>query len=315
MLKEMKYVYAVFEERSFSKAARKLYISQPALSAAVKKVERRIHTPIFDRSTNPIEITEAGTYYIDSIKKIMDIYGDMEEYFNNLARIREERLNIGSSSFFCIYVLPAIVNEFKKEHPEVDINFFEGGTVDLSRKLENGKLDFVLDVETRDKNTFSDVAWNYENIVLAVPSPFTENEKIRESAFSFGEIKDGTYLLSGKKDIDLRIFANEQFLLLKRGNDMYRRAFAICGEYGFVPQHVMYLDQLMTAYYIACEGRGIAFIRDSITRYTEDTGKLLFYRIKSPLSKRKIKLFYKNNAPLPSIAEAFVDFIRENHSI
>ena len=53
MLKEMEYVYAVYEEQSFSKAARKLYLSQPALSAAVRRAEAEIHTPIFDRSTNP----------------------------------------------------------------------------------------------------------------------------------------------------------------------------------------------------------------------------------------------------------------------
>ena len=60
MLKEMEYVYAVYEEQSFSKAARKLYLSQPALSAAVRRAEAEIHTPIFDRSTNPIRLTAAG---------------------------------------------------------------------------------------------------------------------------------------------------------------------------------------------------------------------------------------------------------------
>ena len=80
MLKEMEYVYAVYEEQSFSKAARKLYLSQPALSAAVRRAEAEIHTPIFDRSTNPIRLTAAGSYYIDAVKRILDIRQEMESW-------------------------------------------------------------------------------------------------------------------------------------------------------------------------------------------------------------------------------------------
>jgi len=60
MLKNMDYVYAVYLNQSFSKAAKALYISQPALSAAIKKVEVEVGTPLFDRGTNPISLTEAG---------------------------------------------------------------------------------------------------------------------------------------------------------------------------------------------------------------------------------------------------------------
>ena len=64
------YVYAVYEEKSFSKAAQKLYITQPALSTAIKKVEKKIGSPIFDRSTSPIGLTPSGEVYIDAIEKL-----------------------------------------------------------------------------------------------------------------------------------------------------------------------------------------------------------------------------------------------------
>ena len=64
------YVYEVYEEKSFSKAAQKLYISQPALSTAIKKVEKKLGRPIFDRSTNPISLTPSGEIYIEAIEKL-----------------------------------------------------------------------------------------------------------------------------------------------------------------------------------------------------------------------------------------------------
>ena len=62
MLKGMDYVYAVYKERSFSKAAEKLYISQPALSSTIKKVEKELGLQLFDRSTSPVRVTPAGEY-------------------------------------------------------------------------------------------------------------------------------------------------------------------------------------------------------------------------------------------------------------
>ena len=67
MINEMKYVYAVYQEKSFSKAARKMFVSQPALSNMVKKAEAEIGRPIFDRSTIPLTVTKEGMYYIRSI--------------------------------------------------------------------------------------------------------------------------------------------------------------------------------------------------------------------------------------------------------
>lgn len=85
MLKNMDYVYAVYLNQSFSKAAKALYISQPALSAAIKKVEVEVGTPLFDRGTNPISLTEAGQYYIDSIENIMQIEDNMKRKFKELS--------------------------------------------------------------------------------------------------------------------------------------------------------------------------------------------------------------------------------------
>ena len=67
MFKGMEYVYEVYREHSFSKAAQNLYVSQPSLSATIKRIENRIGFPIFDRSTTPIRLTECGEEYIKAV--------------------------------------------------------------------------------------------------------------------------------------------------------------------------------------------------------------------------------------------------------
>lgn len=77
MLRDREYVYAVYQERSFSRAAQRLFISQPALSSKVKKVEERVGAPLFDRSTNPIRLTPAGKCYVEAVEQVMGIEDEL----------------------------------------------------------------------------------------------------------------------------------------------------------------------------------------------------------------------------------------------
>ena len=86
MFQGMYYIYEVYKEMSFSKAARNLYISQPSLSAAVKKVESRIGFPVFDRSSNPIQLTAPGEEYIRSVERILEVENGFRNYVNDMQK-------------------------------------------------------------------------------------------------------------------------------------------------------------------------------------------------------------------------------------
>ena len=106
MFRNMEYVYAVYKEMSFSRAAEKLFISQPALSAMVKKVEKRIGSPIFDRSCSPIRLTNCGKEYISCIEQIMDVEYQFSQYLNQTEHLLIGSLSIGANSIFASFLLP-----------------------------------------------------------------------------------------------------------------------------------------------------------------------------------------------------------------
>ena len=97
---EMKYVYAVYQENSFSQAAKKLFISQSAVSAVVRKAEQEIGCQIFDRSTIPFTLTPEGRFYIESIEKIQKVERDMQAYFDDRKNLKGGQLSVGSASFY-----------------------------------------------------------------------------------------------------------------------------------------------------------------------------------------------------------------------
>ena len=100
MFQGMHYVYEVYKEMSFSKAAKNLYISQPSLSAAIKKVEQRIGFPIFDRSSTPVQLTNLGKEYIRSIEIIMDVEGSFQNYVQDMQNMQVGSLAIGGTNLF-----------------------------------------------------------------------------------------------------------------------------------------------------------------------------------------------------------------------
>ena len=95
----IEYIYTVYREGSFSKAAQKLYVSQPALSAMIRKTEAELHNiPLFDRSSKPIRLTQAGEYFISAVSQIMEIQNDITEYCreHELALIGPNLVGMGS---------------------------------------------------------------------------------------------------------------------------------------------------------------------------------------------------------------------------
>ena len=106
MFHEMRYVYEVYRQRSFSKAAKELYISQPSLSLMVKKAENRMGSPIFDRSTSPIGLTEAGREYIRAAQQIMEIQEGFRRYLSDAEECLTGSLALGGTTLFTSYVLP-----------------------------------------------------------------------------------------------------------------------------------------------------------------------------------------------------------------
>ena len=310
MLKEIWYVYEVYREKSFSKAAKKLYISQPALSAMVKKAEQEIGTLIFDRSTNPISLTPAGKYYIRQAEKIIRIQEEMEAYFRLAAENNASTLKVGGSAFFLTYVFPPIINSFCHQCFHVNAAYFELRNTELVSKLLDRSIDFFIEVDDLQNDQIESIVLQQENLLFAVPASWPINDKLIDYRLTAEDVHDKRHLCGDIPAVDPAVFADEQFVLLREGNDSYRRAISICRNAGFTPKVAMTADQVLTSYYLASEGHGVALVRDSILFYVDVTEKLYFYRLDDPAAVRPIYFFFRRNTALPPAAQAFMEFVQ-----
>lgn len=309
--REMAYVIAVYEQRSFSRAAKHCFVSQPSLSKTVKKVEKNLGCEIFDRGSSPLEATPEGKNIIAHFRKIMELHQRLEYYCESVRRQRKTGLTIGAPSFFCTCLLPPAVADFQLSHPGFQIKIIESNDNDLRKFLRAGVIDIGLSVEEEMPSELKAVDLREETIILAVPAGYAVNRGLERHALTPEELSGGGLGPSRGPGLRMDVFSGERFLLLKRGNDMYRRSMDICHDAGFEPLVVMELDQMLTAYYLATAGEGIAFVRSSLPHYVGDLDKLRFYRIDHPATVRMIRVFCHGDRPLNVQQRTFVSFLRE----
>lgn len=314
MLDYREYIYAVYQEQSFSKAALKLHIAQPWLSRTIKNEERKLKCLLFDRSTTPISLTEEGKYYISQIQKVIDIEKEMEAYFSALEETSAQAIHIGGSTFFCTYVFPSLFADFQAAHPEVTLTFAEGDTKTLINKLLCGELDIVLEVEWLEQPQLINVPWATEEIILAVPAKFKINRELKEYCYTFDELLKRNELGQHKPSVPLLSFSNEPFLLLNESNDIHNRSMSICKNAGFSPTVKLMLTQMMTTYYLVCEKQGVAFLRSTIPEYVTPTDSIVFYQLADPLATRNIYLTYPKKK-LSSVQKALIEYVKDRRVI
>lgn len=306
-----KYVYEVYKERSFTKAAQNLYISQPSLSARIKKIEEIIGEPLFDRSTTPLQLTEVGKVYIEAAEEITQIEQRVENYINDLAGLKTGNLAVGASTLFAAYVVPSLITQFNQKFPDVHIQLIEGNTAELEEMLGSNALDFVIDNYHYDSILYNKELYCEENILLAVPKHFAVNEELGMYQLSYKNIKNKNYMNQKYPAVPLGRFADLPFIMLTQGNDTRTRGDRLCRNVGFKPNIVLEFNQQSTAYMASSTQLGATFISDILVSQLPTFENLVYYKLDGEEAKRKVFFYYKTHKYKTRVMEEFVRMMHE----
>ena len=107
MQQELKYVYQVALDGSISRAAEHLFITQPALSLSIQKIEHTLGMPLFDRSTRPLTLTQAGRAYVETARQVHFLEQELEQQIEDIRNLESGTLCIGGSHYLNAYILRA----------------------------------------------------------------------------------------------------------------------------------------------------------------------------------------------------------------
>ena len=286
----LRYVITVAEERNFTRAAKRLYITQPSLSQTIKNEEERLGVILFDRSSSPLTLTDAGKEYVLWSKQVLSLYENMERRLQDFSDKEVSSLKIGILPEFSSFILSDPLKLFRERNPNSFVQIVEQSNNDLEKSLEDSKLDFIIGLTHKDKYKYCSEPLYDEKIVLAVTPDFSPQDK-------------------DAVEVDLIEFKDAPFVMMEEGQFLYNVTHDLCKKSGFIPRAVVECYNLETALCMVEAGVGVSIVPDLMCKVV---GDLKYYNIKGPTPESQISLVYRRDRYITKKTRELIELIKEH---
>ena len=307
MFSKYGYVYEVYKERNFTRAAEKLFISQPSLSVAIKNIEKKIGADLFERMGNNVRLTEVGEAYISSTKQIIAAEKEFLDRINDINNLKTGKIVVGGTNYLSSYVLPRVINQFNRLYPYIEVELVEANSYNLATMIRNEQIDIIIDSFDEKMDDYQGFFLSSEDILLCVPKDRKINEKLNQFQIEPESFYNGNVSIKDVEAVPIKIFEDEKFILLKKGNDMYKRAMNFFNADDIEPKVVYRVDQLNISYALADSGIGLCFITDTFLKYGRCSNNVFLYKVKNEHYSRNLYIAHKKNR---YCTKAMAEFIR-----
>jgi DNA-binding transcriptional LysR family regulator len=309
------YILAVAKYGNVSKAAEALGISQPALSAHIKKIEDQLDIVIFDRTVKPMAITDAGRLYIDYITQKNNMDRAFQEQLSDLNDLRRGKLILGGASFFNVSYYPKVIAAFAEKYPGIEIKVVDGSVPEVARMATDHKLDLFIapSWDMEEACQYEKVAT--EKIFLCVPEQFAVNEELKDYRVPSAVVKNGELDKwiaehGSKARPDFTKFEGEKFIWLEENQHIGNILAELFRRYGMKPDKSISVTQTMTSFGLTLSGAGISLITEGSLKTGIHESPAL-YLIDEDLGQRDMYIAYPRNKYLSGAAKEFIKIFKE----
>ena len=298
--REIEYVIVIAQEKTLSKAAERLFVSQPALSRFLLKLEDELGLPLFERKKRQLIPTYAGELYLETARNILQLQQKLEKDLSMLKEINHGKLSIGITPGRGHTVLPRILPDFRKRFPDYELQIYEEDVETLERMLSEGTIEiafFTMSEKSRlSQNRFCCELISQEEIVLCAP-------------------KNGHYELLSKNEpgrkypwIDLKYLENDCFLTLKKKMRLGQLASEILEHYAISPR-IAELSTIDTVLSLVAQQYGVAFASSFRIEEHETADKISIFSFGEQPEAWDFVAAYKQDYLVPQPARFLINLI------
>jgi DNA-binding transcriptional LysR family regulator len=142
-LRQLEYFVAVAEEANFTRAAERIHVAQPAVSAQIQRLERELGQPLFDRSRRVVRLTAAGDAVLPHARAALGAVGDMQTAVDEVTQVVRGAVTIGTVASHSVDI-PRLLADFHADHPNVEITLGTDSSDNLIESLRSGLLDMAI---------------------------------------------------------------------------------------------------------------------------------------------------------------------------
>lgn len=293
--KALEYICAINDAKTISQAAKNLFISQPALSQYLSKIEQEVGTSIFVRTGNIMTPTAAGELIIREGRALLKEREAMMDQLNHLSVRRMETLRFGISPFYSKYYLPRLLTYYREHFPQVKLEIIEHPSTELEQLVLDGELNlcFIPTEPMRDGLIYRPIYM--EEIMIGLPANHPANDHAIPAP-------DRPYL-------DLTLLRNEPFISLVPELKFYRMSQRIMRHFSIQPEITFETSNWDTVCRLVAGGIGVGLLPGVlIHKYLQEP---MFYRIAGIDATRAYSAVYAEGKRLSRLELTLIDTFME----
>lgn len=255
--RDLQYVIAVAECRSFSRAAMACAITQPALSERIKRIETTLGVELFERSKRAFRVTPVGERLVLKARQLLDDATSIDEIVSSGREPLTGPFRVGIIATLGPYLMPLFLPRLRKKFPTLELTLHEGLTESLLETLQAGSLDVVIAAAPINESGLQQRALFYEPFVLAIP---VEHE------------------MAKRKIINARDLSGDEMVLLQDGHCLSGQALDVCPAKQRQNRNRLHATSLETLRHMVASGAGYTLLPFLAVGSKPPLTKLIQYR-------------------------------------
>ncbi|WP_302221993.1 LysR family transcriptional regulator [uncultured Acidaminococcus sp.] len=296
--KYLRYFLTVCEEKNITAAARKLELAQPALSRIIRELEQEAGLPLLVREAGGVYLTQAGEIYARSARRVLAAYQEGQREIHDIRDSHTGQVRLGLSRISSEVLLPVILEQFRKQYPQMELQLTETWIRELNPLLRQGKLDLSLTYEDTDPELEYQPLLT-DPIYLEAPAFFYE----KQGNWSYGS----TNVLP-----DVSLLEHMPFILLKPGRGMRFQADSLFREAGLHPRVILETDSVTLSHRLVLANQGFALIPRMALQILRKKNRAVFYQLPAFPLRRTLYLARRRGAYQTRAMEALARLIRSS---
>jgi DNA-binding transcriptional LysR family regulator len=289
-LNQLRVFYEAARTGSFTSAARKLCITQPAVTAQIKSFEDQCNLKLFKRKGRSLYLSDEGSALYEYTRRIFEYEKEVEDVIEEMRKLKRGTLRLGTSKAYARYFMPFLISSFHEAFPQIKVHLDEGSSMDILRSL--------LDL----KNEVAVIARVEENPNITF-LPFKRDQLILILAPAHG--------LAGKKRVAVEELVNEPMIMKETGSGTRKQVNELFSRKGLAPNVLMETSNTEFIKQLVQRGEGISFLVEEAVA-TEIREKRL---TTVPMAGEKpfldVSIAYLKNQHLSHPARAFVEMLKK----
>jgi LysR family transcriptional regulator, low CO2-responsive transcriptional regulator len=286
-LRQLRVFESVARHLSFSRAAEELHLTQPAVSAQVRKLEDHAGVPLFEQLGKKVYLTAAGQHLLDSVREILARVREAEDALDGFKGVEGGRLNVAVISAGD-YFFPSLLVEFARRHHGISLNFGVFNREELLQELAHNATDLAIMVRPpNDAEMVAEPFAPHPYVVVARPD----------------------HPLVGEKGISLSRVLHEPFVVRERGSDTWNSMEDAFGERLQEMNILMQIKSTETIKQAVMAGMGLGFLSAHTLSRELHAGALAILEVRGLPLMLNWYVVHRRGKQLPAVARAFRQFL------